>query len=448
MAEHKVVNVTQLDADLTSIANAIRNRAGTSAKIEFPTGFVNTIRSIPVNMEVGEEIEVENLSQVHYWTKTGMVGGTINETYRSTDVMLGYSSDTIQYADEVVLEGNNLTLVNPRYYTLATDDDAAEEILVGKYVYALSKFYRIPSDAAIVYYAPTQYVGGHMNATKAYELSVTAGSEERITIVVSNDITAYPENGEQGGFTYVYQGSVNESDIQEVAQATPTISVSTNGLITATVTQEAGLVGAGTKSATKQLSTQSAQTITPGTSNKTISSGKYLTGTQTIQGDANLKAENIKKGVSIFGVAGSHECEGGTETIVSGQYCWRKHRSKVYELTTEALGTTKPADCGSTGYVSYTVTDDGYFQLNSGSASLDLYYLPVGATNANTKYVYFKKWKYSTSGSYDEYSKLTLSDTYTETKGDFLGYVISDDSAAYPEDGIAADGYWYVEVTE
>lgn len=48
MAEHKVVNVTQLDADLTSIANAIRNRAGTSAKIEFPTGFVNTIRSIPI----------------------------------------------------------------------------------------------------------------------------------------------------------------------------------------------------------------------------------------------------------------------------------------------------------------------------------------------------------------------------------------------------------------
>ena len=312
MAEHKVVNVTQLDADLTSIANAIRNRAGTSAKIEFPIGFVNTIRSIPVNVEVGEEIEVESLSEVHYWTKTGMVGGTINETYKSGDIMLGASSDTVQYADEVVLEGNNLVLVNPRDYTLATDDDAAEEVLVGKYVYTTqSKFYRIPSDARIIYNAPTQYTPGFMKVSKAYELSVTAGTEEQTTIVVSNDITAYPENGEQGGFTYVYQGSVNESDIPEVTQATPTITVSTSGLITASATQEAGRVEAGTKSATKQLSTQSAQTITPGTSNKTISSGRYLTGTQTIQGDANLKAENIKKGVSIFGVAGSHECESG-----------------------------------------------------------------------------------------------------------------------------------------
>lgn len=312
MAEHKVVNVTQLDADLTSIANAIRNRAGTSAKIEFPTGFVNTIRSIPVNTEVGEEIEVDSLSQVHYWTKTGMVGGTINETYKSGDIMLGVSSDTVQYADEVVLEGNNLVLVNPRDYTLATDADAAGEVLVGKYVYTTqSKFYRIPSDVAIIYNAPTQYTPGLMKVSKVYELSVTAGSEEQTTIIVSNDITAYPENGEQGGFTYVYQGSVNESDIPEVAQATPTISVSTNGLITATVTQEAGLVAAGTKSATKQLTTQAAQTITPSTSNKTIASGKYLTGTQTIKGDSNLKAENIKKGVSIFGVAGSHECEGG-----------------------------------------------------------------------------------------------------------------------------------------
>lgn len=89
-----------------------------------------------------------------------------------------------------------------------------------------------------------------------------------------------------------------------VQQATPSISVSSTGLITASATQEAGKVEAGTESATRQLTTQGAQTITPGTANKTIPSGRYLTGTQTIQGDANLVAENIKSGVSIFGVAG------------------------------------------------------------------------------------------------------------------------------------------------
>lgn len=94
-------------------------------------------------------------------------------------------------------------------------------------------------------------------------------------------------------------------------QATPSISVNSSGLITASATQSAGYVSAGTKSATKQLTTQAAQTITPSTSDKTIASGRYLTGTQTIKGDSNLKAENIKSGVSIFGVAGSYEGSGG-----------------------------------------------------------------------------------------------------------------------------------------
>lgn len=90
-------------------------------------------------------------------------------------------------------------------------------------------------------------------------------------------------------------------------QATPSISVSTAGVITASATQEEGYVVAGTKTATQNLTTQAAQTITPGTSDKTIASGRYLTGTQTIKGDSNLVAENIKQGVSIFGVSGSFE---------------------------------------------------------------------------------------------------------------------------------------------
>lgn len=50
-----------------------------------------------------------------------------------------------------------------------------------------------------------------------------------------------------------------------------------------------------------------AQTITPGTSSKSIASGQYLSGPQTIQGDTNLTSSNIKKGVSIFGVQGAVE---------------------------------------------------------------------------------------------------------------------------------------------
>lgn len=102
-----------------------------------------------------------------------------------------------------------------------------------------------------------------------------------------------------------YYAADASKSVATATQATPAISVSSAGLITASSTQAAGYVAAGTKSATKQLTTKAAATITPGTADQSIAAGQYLTGAQTIKGDANLLAENIKSGVSIFGVAGS-----------------------------------------------------------------------------------------------------------------------------------------------
>lgn len=53
-----------------------------------------------------------------------------------------------------------------------------------------------------------------------------------------------------------------------------------------------------------------ATTYTPSTSNQIISAGTYCSGTHTIIGDSNLVAENIKSGVSIFGVNGTYEGSG------------------------------------------------------------------------------------------------------------------------------------------
>lgn len=46
MAENKVVNITQLESDLTSIANAIREKSGASGSLVFPDGFASAIASI------------------------------------------------------------------------------------------------------------------------------------------------------------------------------------------------------------------------------------------------------------------------------------------------------------------------------------------------------------------------------------------------------------------
>lgn len=91
-----------------------------------------------------------------------------------------------------------------------------------------------------------------------------------------------------------------------------TINAST-GVVTASHTQTAGYVSAGTTTGTLTLSTQGAKTVTPGTSNQTaVAAGKYTTGAVTVAGDANLTAENIADGVSIFGITGTHM--GGVDT--------------------------------------------------------------------------------------------------------------------------------------
>ena len=79
--------------------------------------------------------------------------------------------------------------------------------------------------------------------------------------------------------------------------------------------------------------TKGAQTYTPTTTNQTISSGRWLTGAQTIKGDANLVASNIKSGVSIFGVSGTLE-EGLYQTTTSTI----TNNSRNRRLTIQNLG--------------------------------------------------------------------------------------------------------------
>ena len=180
---------------------------------------------------------------------------------------------------------------------------------------------RYTTGAVIVGAIPTTYVGSGIARKSSSDLTASGAT---VTVPAG------------------YYESAASKSVATATQATPSISVSAAGLITASATQTAGYVSSGTKSATKQLTTQAAKTITPSTAQQTaVSSGVYttgavivsavptetktvalsmLTGNQTIsrtsgkfmtsvtvQKPASMIPSNIKKGITIGGVSGAYE---------------------------------------------------------------------------------------------------------------------------------------------
>ena len=133
------------------------------------------------------------------------------------------------------------------------------------------------------------------------------------------------------------------------------------------------------------MTTQAAQTITPGTSNKTIASGQYLTGTQTIKGDSNLVASNIKSGVSIFGVVGTAKSAPQTISVTVKNSTGTDieiltDKDHYYEMY--GNGGTVTAQCVSGGALAVVVGKHGL----------------VGSNMSGIEYVGGTDYKYSTCG--------------------------------------------------
>lgn len=107
----------------------------------------------------------------------------------------------------------------------------------------------------------------------------------------------------QGGFvTGGSSGAVLQSKTVSPSESAQTIKADNgyDGLSQVTVNAVSRTyVGSG-------VTKKSAATYIPKTTDQSIASGQYLSGTQTIKGDANLVAGNIKSGVSIFGVTGTY----------------------------------------------------------------------------------------------------------------------------------------------
>ena len=99
--------------------------------------------------------------------------------------------------------------------------------------------------------------------------------------------------------------------------------------------------------------TKAAATITPSTANQTIAAGTYLTGAQTIAGDADLTAGNIRNGVNIFNVTGTYTSDATADTthILKDKIAYSKGSKITGTMTNN--GTVSPAALSAGG--SYTI---------------------------------------------------------------------------------------------
>lgn len=149
------------------------------------------------------------------------------------------------------------------------------------------------------------------------EVNVGAIPEEYI---IPSGVVEITENGER---------DVREAESVNVNVPAPEITLQEKTVTptesTQTVTPDSGYDGLSSVSVEaisdtyigSKVPIQESQIITPGTSDQVIPPLRFLTGTQTIEGDENLMSENIKAGVSIFGIVGTLTAGGLPDGVVA-----------------------------------------------------------------------------------------------------------------------------------
>ncbi len=216
------------------------------------------------------------------------------------------------------------------------------------------------------------------------DATLTAASE------LKQDIVAYSKTGQR------IVGSLGQGTVNK-----PSISVDTDGVITASTSYTSGIIGQGAVNHTYQLSTRAGTTITPGTSQiLAASKGVYTLGDIYIAGDTDLKASNIKNGVNIFGITGNYtgNYERGYITSISRVDSTTIRFYTSITLRNNIIGGFVLNDYSNTGYnyyccinkidyTHYSVQDQfGWFHRFPLSGDIIAYFIGIDWVTINSNY--------------------------------------------------------------
>lgn len=255
--------------------------------------------------------------------------------------------------------------------------------------------------------------------------TLTSGSGgDDVNFTSSRLLTGYSandSNGEKVDGTMPNKGSVTQS-------------LSANGTI------NLGLGYYDSIKITQSLRTKGAKVWTPSTSAQSIDSGTYLVGTQTIEGDKNLAPQNIRSGVSIFGVGGTLSVQslgGYTKTDIQNKGIVTRY--KVEKQSEQALNLN-----GTSNNMYEVLQRARYYVRDSGDKVCDVFYID---RNMNNLIFCKSKGTVSTSQNKDYYEYLQFVDfaafKTTENTRTYLPYDQVGDGKKYssiPKEGVTKYG--------
>ena len=370
--------------DTTIASDAAAAGDITSGKKAYVNGALVTGTATAGTVVIHDEADIHG-GTIRHITAGDVVQGTINITTNGTHDVAAYADANVSVSASPNLQSKTKT------YT-PTESQQTETITAGTGYDGLS------SVGITVNAISSSYVGSGVARRDSSNLSASGAT-------VSVPSGYYESNASKA----ITSGS-----------ATPAASISATGASVSTGTNtltlsksisnapqvSAGYISAGTAgnssvSLTASIPMQAAQTIYPSGTDQTISSGRYLTGAQTIKGvtTANLTADNIKNGVTvtvgdsadadrILSVTGTYEGGGG------GGDTWTWMGRNPVKVTTLPVENLSFADLGLDSWTySTTATTLRSAEDYTTTTACDLAnYDYITVTSVKVHYEYDSSW--------------------------------------------------------